>query len=314
MSTQIHVAVGILIDDLQRVLIAQRPLSAHQGGFWEFPGGKVEAGETVVAALQREFEEEVGVVLHNPAPFLKIQHDYADKSVLLDVWLSREYSGEASGKEGQPVRWCPLAQLRAEDFPAANAAIVKALQLPNEIAITPDVSSLQELDSLLHGYAQQQLELLQFRQPQLSEQLQRAWYEHALAFCQNHNMQLMFNGEPDNLPVNGLHHWHCAAWRLSDLLARPVAADALFSVSCHNLHELQQAAALQADFALLSPVAITKHYSSEDCLGWEGFAELAASVSLPVYALGGLQRADLSRALQTGAFGIAGIAAYSKPA
>jgi len=119
----IHVAVGLVLDD-DRVFVAQRNKNAHQGGLWEFPGGKVDAGETVEAALSRELNEELGIFVDYAEPVMQIKHDYTDKIVLLDVWQITRYRGEPSGCEGQPVKWLAINQLLAEQFPAANQAIV----------------------------------------------------------------------------------------------------------------------------------------------------------------------------------------------
>jgi 8-oxo-dGTP diphosphatase len=119
----IHVAVGLVLDN-DRVFVAQRDQNAHQGGLWEFPGGKVDAGETVEAALSRELNEELGIFVEYAEPVMQIKHDYKDKVVLLDVWQIIRYQGEPSGCEGQPVKWLTVNALKAEQFPAANRAIV----------------------------------------------------------------------------------------------------------------------------------------------------------------------------------------------
>ena len=119
----IHVAVGLVLDS-DRVFVAQRDQNAHQGGLWEFPGGKVDAGETVEAALSRELNEELGIFVDYAEPVMQIKHDYTDRIVLLDVWQIARYRGEPSGCEGQPVKWLAINELLAEQFPAANQAIV----------------------------------------------------------------------------------------------------------------------------------------------------------------------------------------------
>ena len=119
----IHVAVGLVLDS-DRVFVAQRDQDAHQGGLWEFPGGKVDAGETVEAAVSRELNEELGIFVDYAEPVMQIKHDYTDRIVLLDVWQIARYRGEPSGCEGQPVKWLAINELLAEQFPAANQAIV----------------------------------------------------------------------------------------------------------------------------------------------------------------------------------------------
>jgi len=124
----VHVAVGVLLNNNREVLIALRPAQSHQGGLWEFPGGKVEEGESVEHALNREFEEELGISVQACAPLTQIRHEYADKSVLLDVWRIEEFSGIPKGREGQAIEWRALSKLRAADFPKANERIILALK------------------------------------------------------------------------------------------------------------------------------------------------------------------------------------------
>jgi len=126
-SQTVHVAVGILINAAGKILIARRADHVHQGGLWEFPGGKVEAGETVQAALQRELQEELGVGTDGYIPVIQVRHDYGDKQVLLDVHRATRIEGEAHGREGQPLRWVMPEDLQVYTFPAANLPIIHAL-------------------------------------------------------------------------------------------------------------------------------------------------------------------------------------------
>jgi 8-oxo-dGTP diphosphatase len=124
----VHVAVGVVLNRDRQVLIARRHQRQHQGGLWEFPGGKVGAGESVQDALRRELLEEVNLTVRECARLLSIPHDYGDKKVLLDVWIVNIYSGEATGREGQPVKWASMSELDDHDFPDANQAIISALK------------------------------------------------------------------------------------------------------------------------------------------------------------------------------------------
>ncbi len=123
----VHVAVGVILDSENRVLIAKRSEQSHQGGLWEFPGGKVEAGETVPDALARELYEELGIEIGPATPLTTVSHDYGDKSVCLDVWVVAKFTGEATGCEGQPLLWVAVEELQKYDFPEANAPIVDAV-------------------------------------------------------------------------------------------------------------------------------------------------------------------------------------------
>lgn len=123
----VHVAVGVIArgDD---IFITLRPDDVHQGGKWEFPGGKVEEGETVLEALRRELAEEVGITVNHSEPVIVITHDYGDKQVKLDVHRVNDFTGEPHGKEGQASRWVNVKSLNADDFPEANIPIISALQ------------------------------------------------------------------------------------------------------------------------------------------------------------------------------------------
>ena len=123
----IHIAVGVLLNDNHEVLIALRSAESHQGGLWEFPGGKVEEGESVECALNREFEEELGISVQVCTELTQIKHEYADKSVMLDVWRIEKSSGTPQGREGQVIEWRALSKLRAVDFPKANERIIRIL-------------------------------------------------------------------------------------------------------------------------------------------------------------------------------------------
>ena len=121
------VAVGILIDDAGRVLVTRRAPDAHQGGLWEFPGGKVEADETLLEALTRELREELGVSVEAAEALMVLEHDYGDKQVRLDVHRVTRWSGEPRGLEGQPLAWQRPEKLRNWTFPAANRPILERL-------------------------------------------------------------------------------------------------------------------------------------------------------------------------------------------
>lgn len=124
----VHVAVGVIVNDSNEILIAKRGVNQHQGGLWEFPGGKVDLGESVQSALTRELREELAIEVLSSRALLEIRHDYHDKSVLLDVWLVSNFEGLAKGNEGQAIAWVPVENLRDYDFPAANEEIVVAVE------------------------------------------------------------------------------------------------------------------------------------------------------------------------------------------
>ena len=124
MTKLVHVAVGVIENAAQQILLAKRHAHLHQGDKWEFPGGKVESGESTSQALIRELKEEVDLNVATTTPMMQIHHDYGDKKVMLDIHWVKDFSGTAQGLEGQAVKWVAKQDLVNFEFPAANKAIV----------------------------------------------------------------------------------------------------------------------------------------------------------------------------------------------
>jgi 8-oxo-dGTP diphosphatase len=124
----LSVVVGVIVAKNQHVLLAKRPAHKSLAGLWEFPGGKVEAGEQPYQALCRELDEEVGIQVQQAKPLLQFQHTYTDRVVDLDVWLVDTFVGDAFGREGQLIRWVMPSELDSYDVPDANKAIIEALK------------------------------------------------------------------------------------------------------------------------------------------------------------------------------------------
>ncbi|MCG7547239.1 8-oxo-dGTP diphosphatase MutT [Pseudoalteromonas sp. Of7M-16] len=122
----VNVAVGV-IEKQAQYFVCKRSDEQHQGGLWEFPGGKVEDNESVEQALSRELAEEIGIQVERSEHLITIEHDYGDKQVCLVVHVVKAFSGEATGLEGQPSQWVNFEQLKTLDFPSANVAIIDAL-------------------------------------------------------------------------------------------------------------------------------------------------------------------------------------------
>ena len=127
-SLGIHVVAGALFDSSGRVLIAQRPAGKHMAGGWEFPGGKLEAGEDRFEGLKRELREELGIETHRATPLISYQHQYAERLVFLDLWLVHEYSGEPQPFDAQALRWVTLAELDSVGLLEADRPMIGALR------------------------------------------------------------------------------------------------------------------------------------------------------------------------------------------
>jgi 8-oxo-dGTP diphosphatase len=124
----IHVAVGVVINPHKEILIAERPAHKYCPGLWEFPGGKIEQNESPFAALQREFQEEIGIQIISADAWFQIKHDYPDRQVLLEIWRVTEFQGKPHGAEGQLIRWIAASQLDQYQFPDGNVLILQKLK------------------------------------------------------------------------------------------------------------------------------------------------------------------------------------------
>jgi len=305
----VHVVAGVIYNATGEVLIAKRPNDKHQGGLWEFPGGKLESNETRAQALARELKEELGIVITHSQPLIRIRHDYPDKSVLLDVWQVDSFSGEAHGKEGQDVAWVALSDLDRFHFPAANKPIINAARLPRCYMVTPEPDPLQLDDYLikLEKALQSGVRLVQFRSKKLSPQL---WQQHAkavVALCERYSAKCIANSTIEDSLSIAAHGIHLNSQRLFDFQQRPVDKKMLLAASCHSVDDLQQAQRIDADFVVLSPVKATASHPEATPLGWNTFSEMVDEVRIPVYALGGMHVDDLDDAYISGAQGIAAI-------
>lgn len=308
---RIHVAAAVIRAADGRVLIAKRPLDKHQGGLWEFPGGKVEADETVEAALARELAEELGIAVTAAQPLIQVRHDYPDKQVLLDVWQVTAFDGEPHGAEGQPLAWVEPAQLPDYRFPAANRPIVAAARLPERYLITPDGLSPSQLLSGMARALAGGIQLVQLRAPSLSPDAYRALATQAMALCAG-RAQLMLKGPVEwasEFPAAG---WHLTAAQLRQQAAqgRPVPSGQWLAASCHDAQELDLATAMGVDFVTLSPVLPTASHPEAQALGWPRAAHWLSGFNQPAYLLGGLGAGDSAPALRAGAQGVAAIRAF----
>ena len=301
--------VAAAIPRQDRILIARRPRHLHQGGLWEFPGGKLEPGEAPEAALGRELREELGIELLGSRPLIRIKHAYPDKAVELDVYLVTGFSGEPEGREGQEVRWVSRRALSEYCFPAANRPIVSAVQLPEHYLITGAYEDLgdfsRQLDAALGGGVR----LVQLRAKELSADAYRELAGRALELCRRHGAALLLNAAPALVRELGADGVHLDSRRLAACVERPLPAHYMVGASVHSAAELAQAGRIGADFAVLGPVAPTQSHPGQAPLGWSRFADLTLESTLPVYALGGLGPGDTRRAFESGAQGIAAIRA-----
>lgn len=307
-SDIIHVAVAVICNDQRQVLLSLRADDVHQGGLWEFPGGKLEAGEHIHEALQRECYEELGLSVERSRPFIRLQHTYRDCQVLLDVHKVESYRGEPYGKEGQALEWVDVDHLPQRCMPAANRSIVNALLLPTEYLITPDMSMIKDTFlQQLQRHLQAGISLVQLRQTQLSSREYLLLAREVQDLARQYDARLLLNHTLETFRQCASAGLHLNSKRLMALSARPVSKDILFSASCHNLAEVRQANKVGVDFIVIAPVMATLTHPGFVALGWQGFQQLANVAVMPAYALGGLGPEDKNSAFKQGAQGIAAI-------
>ncbi|WP_313554632.1 Nudix family hydrolase [Stutzerimonas nitrititolerans] len=311
---RIHVAAAVIRSADGHILIARRPLDKHQGGLWEFPGGKVEAGESVQAALARELLEELGIEVTRAQPLIQVRHDYPDKQVLLDVWQVLAFRGEAHGAEGQPLAWVTASELDGFEFPAANRPIISAAQLPDRYLITPEGLDTPQLLCGIERALARGVRLVQLRAPAMPLTAYRTLAADALALVAG-QAQLMLKGPAELLGEFPDAGWHLTARQLREYAgkARPLPPERWLAASCHDAGELALADGLGVDFVTLSPVQATSSHPEASPLGWSQASELLLGFNQPAYLLGGLGEDDLSPALRAGGQGVAAVRAFWPP-
>ena len=311
----LQVAVGVVKNTEGQVLISLRDESLHQGGLWEFPGGKIESEESAEQALARELKEELAITVIAATPLITIKHRYSDLTVQLNVFLVEHFSGTAKSCEGQPFKWVNPAELADHAFPAANQPVITAAQLPPYYAILDDADESLLLINLQKILARG-IKLIQLRLKPLSSERVGKFIEQAYPLCKQQGALLLMNSAVKNAEDFFVDGIHLTSRHLMSATRRPEFSNETsehahwVAASCHNLQELQHAQAIGVDFVVLAPVLATKTHPETEPLGWEQFAKLVSQVNLPVYALGGLSEFDLDRARQAGSQGVAAIRAF----
>jgi 8-oxo-dGTP diphosphatase len=307
----VEVAAAVLQRPDNSFLLAQRPPDKIWAGYWEFPGGKIEPGETPYHALVRELREELGITVETAYPWLTRVYTYPHATVRLNFFRVTAWSGELHPHEGQQFAWqSPTPALSrgeremASPILPANEPILRALSLPTLYAI----SNVQELGEAvfmqrLEAVLRNGLRLVQLREKDYSREALRAVALRMLPLLRQHDARLIINTDIELAKEIGADGVQLTGAQLAGLHERPDVD--WCGASCHNADELRRAEQLGCDFVLLSPVLATQSHPGAPHLGWEKFAAIAAGSSIPVYALGGLTHADMHTAWQHGAHGIA---------
>lgn len=298
------VAVAVFIKSDGSFLLSSRPSGKPYPGYWEFPGGKIEPGESVLQAMTRELMEELNVSIARATPWITFIMVYTHATVRLHCWRVSEWHGEMRGLEGQQFEWQRLDAITVAPTLPGCAPILKALALPDIYAITDAhetgvASYLVRLDKALqHG-----LKLIQVREQKMSQPERTHFAMQVVKRAHAAGARVLINTDIALAQHIGADGVHLTARQLSECTCRPDLA--LVAASTHSREEIERAAGLKLDFVVLGAVKPTPTHPGQAALGWERFAHLAEGTPLPVYALGGLRAGDLIDAKAHGAHGVA---------
>lgn len=301
-----EVAAAVILRADSSFLLGQRAANTFYPGYWEFPGGKVEAGETPRDALIRELHEELEIEVLAATPWIVREHVYEHAHVRLHFFRVTQWRGELHDHVHAALVWQEAATPTVAPMLPANAPVLAALRLPTLYGISHawQIGAAAQL-ALLDKALRDGLRLVQLRENSMPEQERAAFVTAAVRLCHAHGAQALVNGDLSLAAEAG--GIHLSARQLMALTARPALP--LVAASCHNRAELEQAACLGLDFAILGPVKPTATHPDQAGMGWPLFGDTLANYPLPVFAIGGLTAADIATAQACGAQGIAAIRA-----
>ncbi|MEE8287898.1 MAG: Nudix family hydrolase [Nitrosomonadaceae bacterium] len=300
----IEVAVAVITRSDGSFLLVRRPEGKPYAGYWEFPGGKVEPGESSLHALNRELMEELGIHIELAYPWITRVFTYAHATVRLYFYKLVKWHGELHAYENQELFWQSAGEVGVAPMLPANVPVLRALNLPPVYIITNAAElgvqvSLMQIESSF----QQGSRLVQVREQVMIKDELRAFAHQVVELAHRHGAQVLVNDDVELSREIGVDGVHFSSVQLMGLSSRPNTN--WCGASCHNSEELFHAEQLGMDFVVLGPVLPTLSHPGSAPLGWRKFASLIHDFSLPVYALGGLRLEDLTTAWEHGGHGIA---------
>jgi 8-oxo-dGTP diphosphatase len=309
--TPVDVAVGILVRPDGRLLLGSRPDGKPYAGYWEFPGGKLEPGESVEHALRRELHEELGVDIGPVSPWVVRVFDYPHALVRLHFCRVFEWKGEPHAREEQSFGFFSLDELPEPLLPA-TIPVLRGLELPSILAISaahrlgPQVFLGRLEAALARG-----LRLVQLREPELPDEEVARLLVELRAMTRDAGARLLVNSRHPRALWDRADGVHLTSRALLESVDRPELP--WVGASVHDAEELTRAGALALDYAVLGPVHSTPTHPGQTPLGWSRFERLARQTAVPLFAIGGLDATDLPRACASGAHGVALLSAAWRP-
>lgn len=300
--TRITEVAAAVIERPGEFLLAQRPAGKPYPGYWEFPGGKIEAGEDPRAALVRELKEELGILVTEATPWITRMYVYTHATVRLHFWRVTSWEGEPQPLEDQDIRWQRAEAPDVSPMLPANAPVLASLALPPVMIVSN--AAERGIDTWIGDLAARALDekmLVQIREKSMDRMKLQHLLSRALTRARPFGSTLVVNSDCGAFPqCEGVH---LTAKALMATGARP--AGTLVGASCHDEAELDHAGTLALDYAVLGPVNPTPSHPGGPVLGWDRFEALARDRAMPIYAIGGLARRDLPEARRRGAHGVA---------
>jgi len=303
----IDVVAAVLRNRQGRVLIAERPAGKPLVGFWEFPGGKLEAAELPLAALKRELHEELGIEVQGAYRLLRYSYNYPERHVRLDVWRVTQYAGAPTSREGQALAWVAPRDMGQWKLLPADGPIVTSLILPPFLLVTPEPDDEERFLRALRRSLEAGVDFVQFRAPGFDERRYALLARHVVDLCRDHGARVHLNSDPATARDARADGVHLSQALLKSLGRHWDKGDLTVGISCHSAEEFAQAMGHRPDYITLGSVTDSASHPGVPPLGWERFAEIAASSPVPVYAIGGMGLGDAGRARESGGHGIAAI-------
>lgn len=304
----VEVAAAVITRLDGTFLLGQRAEGTFYPGYWEFPGGKLEAGESASEALCRELREELEIEAQATWPWLMREHHYEHAHVRLHFFEVPHWQGEPQSHVHAALAWQRADALDVSPMLPANGPILKALSLPRWMAITQaaDMGVAAQLDALDAALARG-LRCVQIREPKMDAGQLAGFAREVRARCREAGAMVLLNGPVELAQACALDGVHCAERTLGELSQRPDLE--WVGASCHSRESLQRAATLDFDFAVLGAVKPTPTHPDQPGMGWQQFHALTRELPMPVFAIGGLTMCDMDEARGAGAHGIACIRA-----
>ena len=300
----VNVSVAVLIDADNKVLFGQRPTIKSWGGWWEFPGGKIEKSETSIEALYREIYEEIGVNITQFSRWVTRNYSYEGNDFTLHFFKVSKWEGNITSKENQRLVWTSLKKPEISPILPANQFVQKAFDLPKSYAITNLSETTREVffnqlkDKISNG-----LRMIQVREKNISYNELKIFSKEVIKICKPNNVKVIINSNEKlahEIKADGVH------LTSKDLLnAKVKPKNLIVAASCHSQEEIDIAEKIDVDFLVLSAVKKTLSHPNMSPIGWKKFKKMANKSSTPIYALGGLGDFDYQSAIENGGIGIA---------